>query len=399
MRVVAGLWFVAGLVAATPAMALELTGSFGAEGRYFVEPAAYPGQERHDVSAFAEVEMHHPFGDHGITLTPFYRVDAADPERTHFDLREGFVQLVSARAELAVGIRQVFWGVTESQHLVDIVGQTDAVENVDGEDRLGQPMVQLTVPTPNGTLDLFALPYFRERTFPGAEGRLRGPFLVSTDFTLYDHPDEERHLDGAARYDFYAGPLEVALSWFSGTSRDPILDPAVTCAALGCPAGVLMPRYVTIDQGGLETQLILGDWIWKLEAIRRFGFGFTDYSAATFGYEYTFPAVWGTYMDLGVLTEYMWDSRGSAATPFESDVMAGFRLAVNDLGSTELLAGLIGDPDGEWGLFAEGSRRYGEHLRAELEVRLFGGSAANTPTPLYYLRRDDHLQLSLAWYF
>ena len=43
-----------------------------------------------------------------------------------------------------VGVGKVFWGVTESQHLVDIINQTDLVENIDTEDKLGQPMLETT---------------------------------------------------------------------------------------------------------------------------------------------------------------------------------------------------------------------------------------------------------------
>ncbi len=38
----------------------------------------------------------------------------------------------------------MYWGVAESNHLVDIINQTDAVESFDGEEKLGQPMVQYT---------------------------------------------------------------------------------------------------------------------------------------------------------------------------------------------------------------------------------------------------------------
>ena len=52
----------------------------------------------------------------------------------------------------------MFWGVTESQHLVDVVNQTDLVENPDGEEKLGQLMVNLTVARSWGTLNLFVAP-------------------------------------------------------------------------------------------------------------------------------------------------------------------------------------------------------------------------------------------------
>ena len=79
---------------------------------------------------------------------------------------------------MRVGIRKEFWGVTEFQHLVDVINQTDGVEDFDGEDKLGQQMVNLSLVNDWGIVDLFLLPGFRERTYAGEEGRLRGPLVV-----------------------------------------------------------------------------------------------------------------------------------------------------------------------------------------------------------------------------
>ena len=64
--------------------------------------------------------------------------------------------------EIYVGARQLFWGVTETVHLVDVINQNDLVEDIDGEDKLGQPMVSLLLDRDWGTLELFSLLGFRE---------------------------------------------------------------------------------------------------------------------------------------------------------------------------------------------------------------------------------------------
>ncbi len=103
--------------------------------------------------------------------------------------RELSWQLVSRSWELRIGVRKVFWGVAESQQLVDIINQTDLVENVDGEDKLGQPMVNIALIRSWGTVDFFLLPWFRERTFPGQVGRLRFAQPVDTDNPAYESPE------------------------------------------------------------------------------------------------------------------------------------------------------------------------------------------------------------------
>ena len=86
------------------------------------------------------------------------RAILADDRRSHFDVRELMYQRVFDDFELRAGLGRVFWGVTESYHLVDIINQTDLVEDIDLEDKLGQPLVNLTLIRDWGALDLFALP-------------------------------------------------------------------------------------------------------------------------------------------------------------------------------------------------------------------------------------------------
>ena len=62
------------------------------------------------------------------------RLDSADSSRSHFDLRELNYLWLGDAGELSVGIGKVFWGVAEFVHLVDIINQTDLVENIDEEE-------------------------------------------------------------------------------------------------------------------------------------------------------------------------------------------------------------------------------------------------------------------------
>ena len=86
------------------------------------------------------------------------RFDAHDERRTHFDVREAGALFLGDGWTLFAGVGKVFWGKTEAHHLVDIVNQTDAVEDIDGEDKLGQPMVNATLEMERGAIDVFVLP-------------------------------------------------------------------------------------------------------------------------------------------------------------------------------------------------------------------------------------------------
>ncbi|MEQ1439125.1 hypothetical protein AAG565_07160 [Fontimonas sp. SYSU GA230001] len=377
---------------------LKLSLELSAETRTFLQPAAYANQADDTVGLSVSVlpELYYAWSrDGSITFQPFARWDSIDDERTHADVRELFLQQRAGAFDLRAGVGRVFWGVTESVHLVDIVNQTDLVENPDGEDKLGQPMLSLAWTSPAlGTFTGFVLPYFRERTLPGADARLRAPLPYAIGDAVYESRREERHIDYALRWNVSAGPLDLGLSHFSGTARAPRFMPGLT------PSGpVLVPVYDLIEQTGLDANLVVeGGWIWKLEAIHQQN-RVEDYSAAAGGFEYTFSGVFDSAWDIGALTEYLWDSRGDdAPTPFQNDVFVGTRIAANDTASTEILAGAIIDTQ-RGGIFGnvEASRRIGAAGKLVLELRLF--MDADARDPLYFLRRDDYLQIEYIRYF
>jgi hypothetical protein len=379
------------LLAAAPAVAVDWSGFAAFEARAFLDGEGEAGQAAGTLSLVLQPELYHDWddGDQSFRFTPFLRLDQRDGERTHADLRELYWQKVARRWELLVGVRKLFWGVTESVHLVDVINQTDLVEDPDGEQKLGQPMVQLKLFPGLGTLDLFLLAGFRERTFPGAEGRLRPEPPVDPDLAAYESSAGQERLDWALRWSLIAGPFDLGLSHFSGTGRDPLLQPAVDDA--GEPA--LRPFYELVDQTGLDLQATLGPWLWKLEAIHRRSRS-QRFTAAVGGFEYTFFDLRRTGVDLGVLVEYLDDGRREQP----ETLFAGSRLTFNDVQGTDLLlGGAVSLEDGSTFLNLEGSRRLGSAWRLSVRARAFAGVSASSP--LAPLRRDDYLQLRLSRFF
>lgn len=379
------------------ALAGEWSGYLGIEGRLFLDDPTDPRQEGNNLSFVAQPEYYTDWDDgrQSLLFVPFARADQNDPERSHADIRELIWLKASDDWELRAGIGKVYWGVTESQHLVDIINQTDLIESPDGEDKLGQPMINLSLLRDWGTVDLFVLAGFRERTFPGVKGRLRSVPRIDSNTALYESSREERHIDWALRWSQTLGDWDVGLSYFDGTSRDPRVIPTVNSAG----ETVLIPFYDQIRQIGLDVQATKEGWLWKLEAINRYGMGET-YNAFTGGFEYTFVGIMDSQSDLGLISEYLYDDRGeNALTLFQNDLMLGTRLTLNDEQSTEFLLGIITDLDdtSERSYFIEASRRLGDRWKLNLEARI--ASLQNPTSPFYALRNDDYLQLELLRYF
>jgi hypothetical protein len=375
---------------------VDFTGNIEAEGRYFLQDSAHPGPSRQNISLAGEakLDVYWKDGDSIFTIAPFVRLDGADGKRTHFDLREAKWVGVFDPFEISIGIDKVFWGVTESAHLVDIINQDDALEDIDAEDKLGQPMLAVTFDAGSGLLTGYILPWFRERRFPGADGRPAGPLAVDRSQTIFQSGDNNWHADWAMRWSQYVGAFDFAVSYFSGTARDPRFQ--LGLGASGEP--VLVPRYDLIDQAGLELQGTFGALLVKGEAIHQWN-DQDDFFAFAGGFEYSFYGIRGGSGDLGVLAEILYDDRGASAdNPFEGDIFLGARWAANDVAGTTILAGGIFDLNSSSKLVnIEASRRLGDDWKITLDARFFFNVAA--ADPLLPFADDDFLQLRIARFF
>jgi hypothetical protein len=294
------------LLLSIPAAAGEWSGYIATESRLFPQAPLNPMQRGSGLSFALQPEYYHQWtgGTHSLLFVPFFRYDPYDNSRTHWDLRELYWQWVGRNWELRVGFARVFWGLTESQHLVDVINQSDQVENLNGEQKLGQPMINFVWIRPWGTLHFFLLTGFRERTFPGPEGRLRFPFPVDPERAVYESAAGNQHIDWAIRWVHTIGAFDIGLSHFSGTAREPRFVPLMNQAG----ETVLIPHYDLMNQTGLDLQYITGNWLWKLEAISRSSRG-ERFNAFVLGFEYTFWNVKNSGIDIGLLAEYLYDDR------------------------------------------------------------------------------------------
>lgn len=424
--------------------AWELSGRVSLEGRYFPKTGIDPSHQSSHTSGFVvEPQLYvEDVEGRSATVVPFFRYDSADSVRTHWDLREAYVllfgELGESEWEVRLGADRVFWGVAESQHLVDIVNQIDFLEHPNGEVKLGQPMVHVTWTSDWGTLEFFGLPYHRPRIYPGRGGRLRFAGLVDTDRVEYESGAGEWHPDFAARYSHSFGPLDIGVSAFNGTSREATLvcmPPACRPTGVSDVSNVWIPYYAQIRQFGLDAQLTLDAWLFKLEVMHRSGErnalgreqeygeayravlagtgGFDDlvnayreeeYVAAVVGGEYTFYSVFGSTADVGLLAEWNYDERGRLALPrrqpmtLDNDFFLGMTLSFNDVESTMIKAGFLTD-----------ASRSTHTLGVEFERRIFDqwflhveSSTILSIDPLdvqYVGRRDGFFEFHMEYNF
>ena len=375
--------------------ALKLTGYTAVEGRFFMQTPAHQDQEYGPQLSWAiqpELSLDAAGARHQFKLTPFVRIDGMDEERSHFDLREAYWRYTSESWEVLAGLNKVFWGVAESRHLVDIINQSDLLEDVDQEDKLGQPMIMAAGLFTWGELQFYLLPFFREIRYPGEKGRLRPPLTVDDD-SEFQSGTEEKHIDAALRYSHYFGDWDVGASYFNGTSREPRL-------ILNDRMDQLTPYYELIRQFGVDFQYTREAWLWKFEGIYREGRD-DSFVATVGGFEWTLYQVMQSNADLGWLLEYNWDGRDNAESPptsYDNDLFAGMRLALNDPQDTSALVGAVVDSKtGSKFVSLEAERRIIGAFILEVQARLF--IDIDDQDPVKSIEDDDFVNVSLQYHF
>lgn len=395
---------------------------------------------------------------HLFDLNLFARRDQRDANRSHADVREALLTVVLNSVEIQAGVGRVFWGVTEAAHVVDVINQDDFVENIDGEDKLGQPLTAIKWYSPMGEFAAYALPYFRSREFNADDARPQLSVPIYEEDEQFEDPKGKRHVDYALRWKHYLGPVDIGLSWFKGTARAPRLVPCYRSGTSranadgsssdtpNCdidsgipdePSGLLggllvavndivallgigqssaeqataieaeirseispIPFYDQTEQVGLDIQYTVGPAALKLEAVVREQLG-KEFLIADAGIEYTFSAIFGSDADVSIVAEYLYDERAEDErfiATFDDDVFIGSRIGLNDVADTQALGGVIIDRNHGSRIYSlEGTRRLSDSSLLSLEARFISQVGANDPIKL--VEDEDNLRLTLSIFF
>jgi len=370
----------------------EFGGEVSTDHSYFFKKGLYKGQHEYygSIAIKPEFTMDWNEGENRIVATLFGRLNMHDNNRTHWDIREFYYQKLKNNWEVSVGLKEIYWGVTEVTHLVNVINQTDWVESFDQEQKLGQPMIHFTYLTNRlGTVDMFLLPGHRKRVFQSKAGRLRFPFVVK-NHVVYESNAKEYRMDLAGRWSYSFDIFDVGVSHFYGNNREPLLSVTSDLE--------IEQFYEVMHQTGIDIQATAGSWLIKFEGIRRETEQST-FVASNVGVEYTFGNVNGKGLDIGLLSEYLFDDRGGLTTTgFQNDVFIGSRIALNDNEDTSILFGGIFDLEQSSKMFTiEAERRFRDRFKANIELRLF--KDFNQNDLFYPLRDDSFMRLNIGYHF
>ena len=372
---------------------IDLKGYIEFESRYF------PKKDRKQISsntnqslaASLELYLDHKQRDWSLLFSPFLRIDQRDSARSILDLNEFYLAISKPSWELKLGSKQLFWGVLESNHLVDIINQTNSAENIDQEDKLGQPMLNFTLIDGRGTLDVFLMTGNRKRRFVSEEGRPHNNFERILKTGVFE--PNKSGLDYVFRYENSSGIFDIGIYYFNGLARDPIIIPETRLLQTELTA-----TYPNIEQIAIDLQITVKNTLFKLEGLFRES-RVVDYGAFGIGFEHTFYGILNSKKDLGLLLEYHWDQRNDESVgQFSNDLFSGMRLRTNEADDGQLLLGILNNfNDSSVTAFVEASKRLPNNWKFYLEGRLF--SLLDPGNPLSDLDDDSYLQFVLTKFF
>jgi len=372
-------------------------GRAAAESRVFVTRPPRTAQRGGVTgSLVGEPDFHwkKPKGRWELRLTPFFRADSHDFARTHVDLRHAELKLRGeSNFRFAAGIGQFRFSTMVGAAPIDVINQTDQVEDLDGRAKLGQPYVQVSTGDSELQVSAWYLPYQRARTFPSLEGRLRPLFGIDAANPTWESVLGAWHPSGAIRVTRDTSWMRVAGTGYAGISRDPRFIAQFTDARVGV-------AYDRLHQLSVDAAAFSDVVTFKVEGATSWWRADHLFSwRASAGLQTIHQGLFGSRADMLLFAEYHVDRRpiGTPVTTNNNDVFLGMRLAHNDAQSTVWTAG--GSVDLTTGFLSgrlQLDRRLRDHWVAGVQANAFLGSRIATE---WWLGGESYLQGHLSYYF
>ena len=364
----------------------DIDNQIGFDFREFHKDAAYPNQ-KNTYSSFFKSEIYIELSEQVSFISePYYRYDHNDKNRSLFDFKENNFIYLENNYEIKFGISEVFWGITESKNLVDIINTIDYTDG-DQKAKLGQPMVSYsTFSDKIGLLELYFLPTFKKPSQIGEKGRLRFSKPIERHNVVYEGGAGENVPSWAFKWERSIRNIDLSIQGFRGNSRESSVIPLIENNTLKYFAG-----YERVTQLGSYLQAISGPFINKIEVIKRNGQKNSDNVREN----RLFEKKW----DITAFIEYSNDDRGNDSVDIlQNDLFIGTRLMLNDVEGTELTTFSTFDLDGggNTALVKLGSR-LSENMRFTGIYQAYWST--NNKDILYSFRRDNYFGLKAVRYF
>ncbi len=309
------------------------------------------------LGLFGRMELYHRHRPFKEKVRLYGRLDSQDFERTVLIVEELWAEAKFWELQLRLGFDLLNWTATEAFHPADIINARNFDSDIENYEKLGEPMIQLSLKAWRGSLTAYFMPVYIEPVFPSPSSRLNfgqpgQPLPASIrlradgSFTTDDFGPQ-----GALRFTQTTGPIDFGVHLVHHMDRSQ-------------PQGVFDPEteetrilFRAVTQVGGTLQAVAGGALLKLETGYRLfadpsdpeqfvGVQDRDHLIVALGFEY--GILLSQQSTLTVLAEAQSifgpdaDVRQELQV-FQRDALAGFRLELGDAASTELFMTVIVD--------------------------------------------------------
>jgi hypothetical protein len=411
----------------------ESPSAVSSSGELALEPRAFlsddnPATKDYGIAFYGRLELRHRHGPFEEKVHVFGRQDALDRGRSIVAVQEALLQLRAGPLRVRVGCDVLNWTATEAFHPADVINARNLDSDMANFEKIGEPLlsIQLT-PFEGASLTVIAMPAYMKTLFPPASSRLNfTPGLnLQGERALVDRKGKFTEDDfgpqGAVVLQQTLGSADVSLHLLEHMDK---LQPWLGVDTM---RAVVLPVFETVRQVGGTYQQVIGSLIIKLEAAYRWflapktqqryvalrdpsdpslrgDFPKQDHGIVALGLEYGLSH--GSSGDSTLLVEAQAVLRDDelmrrALSPFQRDVLVGYRFSWNDTDSREAYFGGVFDLEhaGEALIDLSYRQRIGETWSARIAARFFTVRRSAFATGLTPLRDASHVQLVLTRHF
>ncbi|MDF0601877.1 hypothetical protein P1J78_14115 [Psychromarinibacter sp. C21-152] len=435
--------------------AVDVSGQIDFGARFYFDDGLYAGQDAAGGQFFmgATLNAEMDAGPGRFTFQIKGREDT-DGARSILNLKRAYYTQVFDNWDLLIGVNTENWGVADSHSVLNVINPRDETDMIYGGEFIGTPMINANVPTAAGTFSAYALLGFVQPNLPDAASRQRALWPTAESRAYYQEGDG-RNFDFAFRWtktlSVGGGGLDLAASYFNGTSRSPLALPgcitsvgpvteaicsavndaivgafeggfpaasdpqdlfdaldtlpegvvdAAMALASGLPAVGFVPYYQKVQHGGLSAVYVHGDAQLRGELAYTVPSGEDGFFAGVVGGDYTFSGIGRTGASLTLVAEYLWHDRSTRhpGSIFDNDVFLGANFLLNDTRDTRFRIGGFHDLDTQAQLFQlSASTRVNDSTRIELNAMHV--EADGWSDPLSFIDNDNFVELKISTYF
>ena len=309
-----------------------------------------------------------------VVARGFARLDALDEDRNIVNLQEGYAALTTDRVTLRLGSQIIDSTATEAFHPVNIVNSRNLDSDIENQEKLGEPMVELRVRVLRGEIAAYFMPARIAPNIAPSSSRLSVvPAGVELGDVLWldrngSPSDRQFAPQSAAHISQTIGPADIALHFVDHNDRH---EPTFT---IDPDTGEVRPTLHWVTQVGLTYVHVVGPLIFKLEAAHRMFnkpdedselelAAIPDHQKVALGLEYVWTTSAGHDASLVAEGQTVLGTSRDARKQldvFQRDVLVGYRHSFNNVNASELFVAFISDVETPNEYVA--ALRYGQRL-------------------------------------